>query len=78
MKKTGALEVSVLACQHEQRRLQNRARRIELTLACGVGSVGSSLEALTKRLAACEIAAATDRRCLDRYVAKEESHKEKE
>ena len=70
VKRTGAVEMGLLVCQQEQRRLQARTRAVELALACGAGRFTTQLEALEKRSAAAERARSADQRALDRALAR--------
>jgi hypothetical protein len=73
VKKTGALEMSVLTCQQELRRIERRERILELTFACGVGRVGSSLDSLRQRLVDVEEKAATEHDTLHRTMMRLEA-----
>ena len=73
VKKTGAIEASVLLCQREQMSLQQRAQRTELAIACGAGRFSSSIDSLTQRIASAERSADADRRALERCTLRLET-----
>ena len=67
VKKAGAMEMKLQVCQEEQRGLQQRARKTELTLAYSAGRFSSSIESLAKRLSSLEVIVQSDRYALHRY-----------